>query len=59
MYMDSFCPNGGCHVELLFQSRYILNTHINYNKCLLRCLIDYLHPAQENLNRVKNYNKSE
>ena len=33
MYMHRFYPSGGYHVELPFQSKYILNIHNNDNKC--------------------------
>ena len=58
-YIHRFYPSGGCDNELPFTSRYILNIHNSDNKCLLWCLIAYLHPAPHNPSRVGNYNKSE
>ena len=37
MYVHRCYPSGGCHLELPFQSRYLLNIHNNDNKCLLWC----------------------
>ena len=51
MYMHRFYPSGCCHVELPFQSRYILNIHNNDNQFLLLRLIAYLHPAKANAKR--------
>ena len=45
MYIHRFYPSGGCDTDLAFTSRYILNIHNTDNKCLLWCLIAYLHPA--------------
>ena len=59
MYIHRFYPSGECDTELPFTSRYILNIHNNDNKCLLWCLIAYLHPAPHNTSRVSNYNKPE
>ena len=59
MYIHSFYPSGGCGTELPFTSRYILNIHNTDNKCLLLCLIAYLHPASRDPNRVSKYNKPE
>ena len=59
MYIHRFYPSGGCDTELPFTSRYILNIHNTDNKCLLWCLIAYLHPAPHNPSRVSNYNKPE
>ena len=59
MYIHRFYPSGGCSTELPFTSRYILNTYNTDNKCLLWCLIAYLHPAKDLPNRVSNYNKTE
>ena len=58
-YIHRFYPSGGCDSELPFTSRYILNIHNSDNKCLLWCLIAYLHPAPQNPSRVSNYNKPE
>ena len=44
---------------LPFTSRYILNIYNTDNKCLLWCLIAYIHPAKDHPNRVSNYNKPE
>ena len=38
---------------------YKLNIHNSDNKCLLWCLIAYLHPALHNPSRFSNYNKPE
>ena len=59
MYIHSFYPSGGCDTELPFTLRYILNIHNTDNKCLLWCLIAYLHPAPHNPCRISNYNKPE
>ena len=59
MYIHRFYPSGGCNTELPFQSRYILNVHNTDNKCLLWCLIAYLHPASRDPNGVSKYNKPE
>ena len=59
MCIHRFYPSGGCTTELQFTSRYILNIHNNDNKCLLWCLIAYLHPAPHNPSRYSNYNKPE
>ena len=59
MYIHRFYPSGGCDTELPFTSRYILNIHNTDNKCLLWCLIAYLHPASRDPNRVSKYNKPE
>ena len=59
MYIHRFYPTGGCTTELPFTSRYILNIHNTDNKCLLWCLIAYLHPASRDPNRVSKYNKPE
>ena len=59
MYIHRFYPSGGCITELPFTSRYILNIHNTDKKCLLWCLIAYLHPASRDPNRVSKYNKPE
>ena len=59
MYIHRFYPSGGCDTELPFTSRYIFNIHNTDNKCLLWCLIAYLHPAKDHPNRVSKYNKPE
>ena len=59
MYIHRFYPSGGCDTELPFTSSYILNIHNTDNKCLLWCLIAYLHPAKGHPNRVIKYNKPE
>ena len=59
MYIHRFYPTGGCTTELLFTSRYILNIKNTDNKCLLWCLIAYLHPAKDHSYGVSNYNKPE
>ena len=59
MYIHRFYPSGGCDTELPFTSRYILNIHNTDNKCLLWCLIAYLHPSKDHPNRVSKYNKTE
>ena len=59
MYIHRFYPSGGCDTELPFTSRYILNIHNTDNKCLLWCLIAYLHPASRDPNRVSKHNKPE
>ena len=59
MYIHSFYPGGGCTFELTSTSRYILNIQYTDNKCLLWCLIAYLHPAKDHPNIVSNYNKPE
>ena len=59
MYIRRFYPTGGCTTELPFKSRYMLNKHNTDNKCLLLCLIAYLHPASRDPNRVSKYNKPE
>ena len=57
MYIHRFNHSGGCNTELPFTSRYIFNIHNTDNKCLLWCLIAYLHPAKDHPNRVSNHNK--
>ena len=59
MYIHRFYPSGGCTTKIPFTSRYTLNIHNTDNKCLLWCLIAYLHPAKSHPNRVSNYNKPE
>ena len=59
MYIHRSYPTRGCTTELLFTSRYILNIKNTDNKCLLCCLLAYLHPAKDHTNRVSNYNKPE
>ena len=59
MYKHRFYPTGGCTTELPFESNFIINIPNNDKKCLLWCLIAYLHPAPHNPNRVRNYNKPE
>ena len=59
MYIHRFYPSGGCDTELPFTSRYTFNIHNTDNKCLLWCLIAYLHSAPHNPSRVSNYNKPE
>ena len=59
MYIHRFYHTGACTTELPFTSRYILNIHNIHNKCLLWCLIAYLHPASGDPNRVSKYNKPE
>ena len=59
MYIHRSYPSGGCDTALPFTSRYILNIHNTDNKCLLWCLIAYLHSATHNPSRVNNYNKPE
>ena len=59
MYIHRFYPSGGCTPGLPFTSRYILNIQNTDNKCLLWCLIAYLHPASRDTNRVSKYNKPE
>ena len=59
MYLHRFFPTGGCTTELPFTSRYILNINNTDNKCLLWCLIAYLHPASRDPKRVSKYNKPE
>ena len=59
MYIHRFYPSGGCDTELPFTSRYILNIHNTDNKCLLWCLIAYLHPASRDPNRDSDYKKPE
>ena len=46
-------------IQLPFTSRYILNIHNTDNKCLLWCLIAYLHSAPHKPSTVSNYNKPE
>ena len=55
MYKHRFYPTGGCTNELPFTSKYIINIHKYDNKCLLWCLLAYLHPAKYHPNRVRNY----
>ena len=45
MYIHRFYPTGGCTTKVPFTSRYILIIHNTDSKCLLWCLIAYLHPA--------------
>ena len=59
MYIHRFYPSGGCDTELPITSRYIPNIHNTDNKCLLWCLIAYLHPAKDHPNRVIKNNKPE
>ena len=59
MYIHMFYPTGGCTTELPFTSRYILNIHNTDKKCLLWCLIAYLHLPSRDPNRVSKYNKPE
>ena len=46
MYIHMFYPTGGCITKVPFTSRYILSIHNTDNKCLLLCLIAYLHSAK-------------
>ena len=59
MYIHRFYTSAGCDTELPFTSKYILNIHNTDNKCLIWCLIAYLHPASRDPNRVSKYNKLE
>ena len=59
VYIHRFYPTGGCTTKLPFTSRYILSIHNTDNKCLLWCLLAYLHQAKDNANRVNIYNKPE
>ena len=59
MYIHRYYPIGGCTTKVPFTSRYILNIHYTDKKCLLWCLIAYLHPAKDHPNIVSNYNKPE
>ena len=59
MYIHRFYPSGGCTTKLPFTSRYIFNILKTDNKCLLWCLIVYLHPVKDHPNSVNNYNKPE
>ena len=59
MFKHRFYPSGGCDTELPFKSRYAFNIHNTDSKCLLWCLISYLHPAKDHQNRVIKYNKPE
>ena len=59
MYMHRFYPSGECTNNLPFTFSYILNIHKTDNKCLLWCLIGYLHPTPLNPSRVNIYNKPE
>ena len=59
MYTHRFSPCGCYTTELPFTSRYVLNIHYTDNKCLVWCLIAYLHPASCDPNRVSRYNKPE
>ena len=59
MHTHGFYPTGGCTSKLPFTSRYILNILNTDNRCLLCCLIAYLHPPKYNSNKLSNYNKPE
>ena len=59
MYIHRFYTTGGCTTELPFKFNYIININNDVKRCLLWCLIAYLHPAPHNPNRVSNYNKPE
>ena len=59
MYTHRFSPSGCYTTELPFSSRYVLNIHYTDNKCLVWCLIVYLHHASCDPNRVSRYNKPE
>ena len=59
LYIHRFCPTGGCTTDLPFKSNYTINIYNNDKKCLLWCLIAYLHPAPHSPKRVSNYNKPE
>ena len=59
MYIHRFYPTGGSTTELQFLSKYILIIHNTDNKCLLWCLLAYIHPASHNPTRVSKYNKPE
>ena len=59
IYIHRFYPTGGCPTKVPFISRYILNIHNTDNKCLLWCLIAYLHTAKDHPNIVSNSNKPE
>ena len=59
MYIHKFYPSGGCTTMVPFIFRYILNKYNTDNKCLLWCLIAYVHPAKDHPNKVSNYNKLE
>ena len=58
-YIHRFYPTGGCTNKVPFSSRYKINIHSTDNKCLLRCLIAYLHLAKDQPNVVSNYYKPE
>ena len=50
---------GGYTTKVPFTSRYMFNIHNTDNKCLLWCLIAYLHPAKDHPNIFSNYNNAE
>jgi hypothetical protein len=47
----------GTYVELPFQSKSILNIKNKDNKCFIWSILAYLHPAENNGDRVKQYEK--
>ena len=57
MYIHRYYPIGGCTTNVPFTSRYLLNIHYIDNKCLLWCLIVYLHLAKDNPHIVSKNNK--
>ena len=59
MNTHRYYPTVGYTTKVPFTSRYILNIHNTDNKCLLCCLIAYLHPAIDHPNIFGNYNKAE
>ena len=59
MYIHMFYPSVGCNLKSPFVPRYIPNIKKTEGKCFLWCLIASLHPAEDNSNRVSNYNKPE
>lgn len=50
---------GGTYIQLPFKSSYIINIKNKDNRCFLWCVIAYLHPANDHVDRLKNYNKEE
>ena len=59
IYIHRYYPIDGCTTNVPFTSRYLLNIHYIDNKCLLWCLIAYLHPAKDHPSIVSNYNQPE
>ena len=55
IYIHRFYPSGGCTTKVPFTSRYLLKIKNTGKKCLVWCLIAYLHPAKDHPNIVSTY----